>query len=263
MKFFYTALLTQILNSTDLPAQRLINWTYEGKTGPQNWSKLDKSYHTCSTGKQQSPIDIKTKQVKNQKQLLPLFFDYLKEPLHIENNGHAIQIDEDTLGVNFHSHTIQVNSGIDSTAFLKGEIYRLLQFHFHSPSEHTLDGKSYPMELHLVHESKEKKLAVIAVFIEEGEKHKEIHEIFKWVPKKGTEIIVRKESLNPFALLPNSKKYFYYQGSLTTPPCTEGVEWFVLKNPIQMSKEQLRIFRKLYHGNNRPIQKLGERKIVQ
>ena len=148
--------------------------------------------------------------------MLPLFFDYLNEPLHIENNGHAIQIDEDTLGVDFHSHTIQVNSGIDSTALLRGKIYKLLQFHFHAPSEHTLDGKRYDMELHLVHESQDKKIAVIAVFLEPGSKNKEMKSIFKFIPEKGKEIITQKAGVNPFAFLPNSKKYYYYQGSLTT-----------------------------------------------
>ena len=159
-------------------------------------------------------------------------------------------------------HTIQVNSDGTSKALLGRKEYKLLQFHFHSSSEHTINGKYYPMEAHLVHQSEDGELAVIGVMIDIGKHNNFMQKIFKFMPKNANGKTTNSYVINANDILPKDRSYYHYMGSLTTPPCTQIVQWFVLKNPITISKKQLSMFNSLYKGNFRPIQKVNNRKLI-
>ena len=252
--FVFSSLYTEASNS--------VTWGYTGKDAPDHWSSLDKSYFLCSMGSRQSPIDLSTASATEGKSLQALFFDYRSSPLEIENNGHAVQIDEDLTGIDFHGHTIQVNPNSVSSALLGGKIYKLLQFHFHSPSEHTINGKNFPMEAHFVHQNEDGEIAVIGVMIKEGKENPVLKQIFSSIPEIGTTALKKEITINPYSILPQEKNYLHYQGSLTTPPCTEFVEWFVLTDPISVSSAQIKVFHKFYNGNNRPVQELRSRTLL-
>jgi carbonic anhydrase len=217
------------------------HWSYNGATGPNKWGHLDPEYRACSSGREQSPINIthaKTKDIGN------IRFYYKPSKLNILNNGHTIQVDYDK----------------GSSIRIDGERYDLLQFHFHTPSEHTIEGSSYPMELHLVHKSKEGKLAVVGVMMVVGKHNSLFNSLWENFPsKKGTEHEHFKEKIDMASILPAGERTFRYSGSLTTPPCSEGVKWNVLLSPISISNEQLIAFRDIFKKNNRPVQKLWKR----
>ncbi|MBI5599285.1 MAG: carbonic anhydrase family protein [Deltaproteobacteria bacterium] len=221
------------------------HWSYEGEAGPNRWGELSPEFAVCSEGKNQSPVDIRG---GAKGELKDLEFKYSDNPeLDIENNGHTIKVD--------------YREG--SKVVVNGAEYGLVQFHFHSPSEHTLDGKYYDMELHLVHKNKEGKLAVVGVFMKKGEANAALDRILDNMPKKAGEKADVKAAFNASTLLPADRSAYYtYPGSLTTPPCTEGVTWLVLKNPIQLSDKQLAAYRKIMDNTNRPLQPLNERRIL-
>lgn len=224
----------------------LIHWSYEGETGPSYWSKISPEYFWCGL-KNQSPIDISKKDTVYSK-LPKLTFTYGKTTNpEIINNG----------------HTVQVNILEKYTLNFKGKVYQLKQFHFHSPSEHTINGQYYPLEMHLVHKDENGNIAVIGVFFKEGKANSELEKVFSNAPKEeGNKIL--DGSININTLLPLNKAYFTYSGSLTTPPCTEGVRWIVLKQPITASKEQIEKFKSIMkHDNNRPIQPINSRDILE
>jgi len=220
-----------------------IHWGYEGEGGPSHWGGLKAEYELCGSGKAQSPIDLKdAKKAK----LAKLATSYKKSTFKINNNGHTIQVD--------------LPEG--STAKLSGKEYALVQFHFHAPSENTLDGKSFPMEMHLVHKNADGELAVVGVFIEEGSAHPVIDAIWPNLPTGETDEPVACEGpIDPTGLLPKKKAYYAFNGSLTTPPCSEGVAWHVMADPIQLSSEQILRFTGYYDNNARPVQPLNERAI--
>ncbi len=217
-------------------------WTYEGETGPEHWGELDPSYETCGSGKSQSPIDLTNADAQD---LQNIVFHYQPTRIHLVNNG----------------HTIQVNYDPGSYIEVEGKRYDLLQFHFHAPSEHAVDGKLYPLEMHLVHKNEAGELAVVAVFFDVGAENETLNPIWNNMPAEKGEKEVESE-VNAIDLLPSVQTTYRYTGSLTTPPCTEGVSWFVMTTPIELSEGQITAFEKIYHGNNRPLQPLNGRKLT-
>ncbi len=217
------------------------HWSYEGKTGPAKWGHLNSEYKACSSGREQSPINITSGKLKD---LQNIRFYYKPSKLNILNNGHTIQVDYDK----------------GSSIRIDGERYDLLQFHFHTPSEHTIDGSLYPMELHLVHKNKHGKLAVVGIMMVVGQHNPLFDALWENFPaKEGKSHEHFKEKIDLSALLPPGERTFRYSGSLTTPPCSEGVKWNVLLAPISISNAQHIAFRDLFKKNNRPVQKLGKR----
>ncbi|HHH35290.1 MAG TPA: carbonic anhydrase family protein [Gammaproteobacteria bacterium] len=220
-----------------------VHWGYEGPGAPYYWGDLKAEFATCKTGRSQSPIDISAVVVTS---LPPIRIDYQATPLEIVNNGHAIQ-------VNYQS---------GSAITVGGKRFNLLQFHFHSPSEHTIGGKAYPMVAHLVHKADDGQLGVIGVMIKEGKANPLIERLWAHLPETaGTSHTLPEEMINVAELLPSDLTYFNYSGSLTTPPCTEGVHWMVLASPVEASAEQIARFRTLYSNDARPVQPVNGRTI--
>ena len=220
-----------------------LHWGYAGEAGPEHWGEIDPQFEKCKTGKNQSPIDITS--AKPEK-LASIQFDYKAAPIGIINNG----------------HTIQVNVPKGSSITVNGKQYELLQFHFHSPSEHKMSGKSGDMELHLVHKNKEGELAVIGVFMNAGKENALVKAVWDNLPAEvGKEKSVGQLTINPADFLPAKKTYANYPGSLTTPPCSEGVNWMVMKESIEVSKAQAEKFTAIFPMTARPVQPLHERTI--
>lgn len=216
-------------------------WGYDGEHGPRHWAALNKEYASCGVGKAQSPIDIRGAVASK---LAPIQFDYRATPLHIIDNG----------------HTVQVNYGAGSSMSVDGKRYELVQFHFHRPSEETIDGTAFPMEAHLVHKDAEGHLAVVAVLLRQGLENPFLGALWANLPaEKEKEKVVEKVNINAARLLPKSRTYYTYPGSLTTPPCSEGVTWFVLTAPVDLSAGQVARFDKIYSHNARPTQPLNGR----
>ncbi len=231
-------------------AQWKTPWDYEGARGAENWSELDPAYAACSTGKEQSPIDIRN----TEKSELPaLRFEYKSGPLkYLINNGYTIR-------VNYHDAP-----GTGNVLIVGGEHYRLIQFHFHRPSEEYVNGKPYDMVLHLMHRTDDGKVAGVAVFLRAGSANHTIEQIWKYMPKrKSKEEEIAGTEINPAALLPHNLGYYVYMGSVTAPPCTEGVTWFVVKAPVDISPEQIDAFAKLYPHDVRPVQPLNGRVVKE
>jgi carbonic anhydrase len=161
-------------------------------------------------------------------------------------------------------HTIQVNTNAESSITVHGKKYTLVQFHFHSPSEHTIHGKHYAMEVHLVHKNDEGQLAVVGVLMQLGKPHPLLKTLVEQFPTDvNQEKVVSTVRLNPKHLLPRATQYYHYNGSLTTPPCSEGVAWFVMKTPLEMSAEQVAQFTAVMHQNARPVQPLHNRVVLE
>jgi carbonic anhydrase len=220
------------------------HWGYGGAHGPEKWGDMEAGFAGCKLGKEQSPIDIRNAT----KSALPrLDFKYTKSSAEVVNNG----------------HTIQVNLADGGVLSLDGVPFKLVQFHFHAPSEEKIDGKAYSMVAHLVHQSAEGKLAVVAVLFTEGQANAALDPVFKNLPKSEGSKKKLDANFNPAELLPAERGYFKYVGSLTTPPCSQGVRWQVLKQPIEVSKAQVAAFRKLYNMNARPVQPLNGRKVEE
>ncbi len=218
------------------------SWGYKGKTGPANWGKIN--FPICSEGKTQSPVNITRTTPDNPS---PITFNYTSTPIDVINNG----------------HTVQFNNRSNSSMTVDDRQYDLLQFHFHSPSEDTVDGKAFAMQLHLVHKSAEGQLAVVGVFLEEGDKdgsgNKSLDTVFGALPGHAGLNLTGKDSFNVYDLLPPNKQNWHFMGSLTTPPCTEGVKWYVMKEPVKISSRQLTRFRSIFHGIARPVQPWNDR----
>lgn len=220
-------------------------WSYEGDHGPAHWGDLKSDYALCKTGKNQSPIDIASA-VKTD--LPPIQFAYQPAQLRIINNGHSIQ----------------VNYPEGSFITVGGKPYQLVQFHFHHPSEEKIRGKNFDMVAHLVHKSAEGNLAVVAVLIKKGQANAFIETLWEHLPKEeGMEEVPANVTIDALRLLPAQRGYYTYTGSLTTPPCTEGVAWFVLKTPIESSSAQINRFAHFYKHNARPVQPLDGRVVSE
>ena len=227
-----------------------VHWGYDGAESPENWGKLSDKFRLCELGTAQSPINIKNLSIGSPANIQ---FDYRPSPLEIVNNGHSIQ----------------VNYAEGSSITLEGKKYALLQFHFHSPSEHQINDQNAPMELHLVHRlisegdepNSSNQLAVIGVMLEQGKANPLVAELWKNIPAIGATKKVNIRKINAMKLLPASKSYFSYDGSLTTPPCSEGVKWQVFTQPLTISPEQIATFTRLYPNDARPVQRLNERMV--
>lgn len=220
------------------------HWSYEGEGGPEHWGMMSKDYEKCSKGARQSPIDITGAEGEK---LPAIGFAYKPTKLKLRNNGHTVQVDYEK----------------GSSITIGKEKYQLAQFHFHNPSEHTLGGKAFANELHLVHKSAKGGLAVVGVLLEEGGENAAFKNIFANLPKNADETIDANVAISAESLLPVDKTYYRYDGSLTTPPCSEGVNWFVLKTPVQLSKEQLAAYDSIFKKTNRPVQDKKGRKIQE
>lgn len=219
------------------------HWAYDGAEGPMAWARLSPEYALCGSGHRQSPIDIRD---GIPVQLPPIQFDYRPSSFNVLDNG----------------HTVQVNPAAGNSITVNGHRYDLVQFHFHKPSEERINGRSFDMVIHLVHKDAEGRLAVVAVLLQRGEPQPQIQAVWNALPlERGTSL----DSPVPIdlpALLPKDPHYLTYMGSLTTPPCTEGVLWLVMKQPVALSQTQIDIFARLYPMNARPVQ-AGDGRLIK
>jgi carbonic anhydrase len=220
------------------------HWSYTGATGPDHWAELDKAFSACQLGHHQSPIDIRAPKPAD---LPAIRFAYQPTPLHIVNNG----------------HTIQLNYAPGSFITVGDKRYELKQFHFHHPSEERIGGRGFSMDAHLVHAAADGSLAVVAVLLEPGAPNTVISAAWQHLAAhEGPEQTFDNVKLDATALLPADRGYYTFTGSLTTPPCTEGVTWLVLKTPQRLSQTQLDVFAKIYPLNERPIQPRYDREVL-
>jgi carbonic anhydrase len=221
------------------------HWAYEGAGAPENWGKLAPEYALCGTGKSQSPIDIRQ---TIEAELPALGLHYGAKASEVINNG----------------HTIQVNVPEGSTLEIDGSEFMLKQFHFHAPSENLISGRSFPLEVHFVHADKAGNLAVIGVMFETGAGSAPLADIFGHAPASAGGKGTLAAPLDPAKLLPVNKDYYRFAGSLTTPPCSEGVRWLVMKQPITAGKAEVDAFNKLmHHHTNRPVQPVHARPVLR
>jgi len=219
------------------------HWSYEGENAPYRWGDMKTDYATCKSGQRQSPIDIRNPVMA---EMDPITFHYEESPLKVLNNG----------------HTIQVEIAPGSFILYAGARYELIQMHFHTPSEERINGRGFDMVAHLVHKSAQGKLAVVAVLLTAGQANPVIETIWNTMP--GTAGLTRERPelrFNPFTLLPADRGYYSFQGSLTTPPCSEGVQWLVMRTPVELGREQVTHFGALYPMNARPLQPANDRVI--
>ena len=215
------------------------HWSYEGDHGPSHWGGL------CSSGKNQSPVDLRDA-VKAR--LAPLSFEYESLAQDVLNNG----------------HTVQVTYAPGSTLAVDSHQYQLKQFHFHAPSENLLDGKHFPLEAHFVHADADGNLAVVAVFFEDGAANPALAKLGKDLPLRAGDKHDLDVKIAAAELMPKARDYYRFSGSLTTPPCSEGVNWLVLKHPVTASEKQIeQLHAAMGHDNARPVQPLNARIIVQ
>jgi carbonic anhydrase len=218
-----------------------VHWTYEGAEGPEHWGALSPDYALCSTGTEQSPINIPAGTLLNPADLVQ---NYKPSAVNIFNNG----------------HTIQVNYDAGSILKLNGKDYQLLQFHFHAASEHTADGQQAPIEMHLVHRSADGGLAVVGVWLKSGAENAAFAPVFNRLPAtEGEPEAVPGETVNADNLLPAERTYYRYNGSLTTPPCTQNVKWLMLNNSVDLSEAQISAYTAIFNDNFRSVQPLGAR----
>jgi carbonic anhydrase len=226
-------------------AQDASNWDYEGKRGSIVWGKLDPSYSACAKGHEQSPVNIRDARLN--KALQPLEFHYIASSITLENTG----------------HTIRATPIKGSYMVANGVRYDLISFEFHHPSEHAIKGKLTDMDVDLIHKSSDGQIAILNVQLLEdrGSPNAVLASLWPQLPEKpGTSAKVT-DMVNPAGFVPSDPGYWTYTGSLTTPPCTEGVHWFVFEQPLSISRDQLRKFAALYKVNSRPLQDIGKRKI--
>jgi len=236
------------LVSTVPRAQWKTAWSYEGARGPEHWGDLDPDYAACKNGKEQSPIDI---QSAEKAELPAIRFEYKSGPLKIINNGYT---------------AVRVNYAKGNGNFLiVGDVrYELTQFHFHHPSEEYIHGKPYDMGIHLMHVAGDRKVAGVVVLLKAGKSNATVEQLWKYMPQAaGQEQEIPGEEVNPAGLLPRDHAYYTYMGSQTAPPCTEGVAWYVLKTPMEISTEEINEFAKLYPHDVRPVQGLNGRVVKE
>ncbi|MEE9385764.1 MAG: carbonic anhydrase family protein [Nannocystaceae bacterium] len=221
------------------------HWSYEKDDGPEHWGSLDAAWKVCGEGRSQSPIDFVGADVSN---LNPVDFSYRTIPLRIKNNGHTLQVDTE---------------GSGGVLFGTKE-YALIQFHFHSPSEHRIDGKAFPMVAHLVHKSADGELLVVGVPLEGGEKNMTLETIWRHFPRETSATKFHDNVVfSVDALLPVDRSYYMYIGSLTEPPCAEGVRWVFLRSPVSISQRQIAVFKRAFPKSVRPVQPINGRTVGQ
>ncbi|SEQ45397.1 carbonic anhydrase [Basfia succiniciproducens] len=224
------------------------HWGYTGDVSPEHWGGLSDKFKTCAVGQKQSPVNIQVQKATD-KDLPALNINYLASKATVVNNGHSIQTDL---------------TDENSTLTINGKVYTLKQFHFHSSSENTIDGQYLPLEGHFVHVAKDGGIVVVAVLYEIGGENAQLADIWAGMPEKAGEKVKLKAKFNPATLISSKQSYYSFEGSLTTPPCTEGVDWIVLKAYGHVSAEQVEKFAKAVGvKNNRPVQPLNERTIAK
>lgn len=231
--------------ASDAPAKpgAAAHWSYEGAGAPEKWGELQSDFKVCQLGLEQTPIDL-VSGIKGD--VGTVDYDYKSLPLRVVNNG----------------HTIQVNGDPGCATIIGGTRFELLQFHFHHPSEHLLEGKNFDLECHFVHKAGNGALAVTGVLIRPGATNAALKTLLDSLPaKEGPEVRVNG-TIDTGAVLPKSCSYFRYTGSLTTPPCSEGLTWTVHKEPIEASAEQIKKFAALFPNNARPVQKRNRRFLI-
>ena len=219
------------------------HWSYEGEGGPAQWAKLSPAWAKCDSGNRQSPIDIHD---GFKVDLESIKFDYKPSAVEVIDNG----------------HTVQVNVSGSNSITVMGRTYELVQFHFHRPAEERINGKGFEMVVHLVHKDIDGKLAVVAVMIERGKLQNLIQSVWNNLPLEKNDPVATS-AMDIGQILPARREYYTFMGSLTTPPCSEGVLWMVMKEPVQASAEQIAIFSRLYPMNARPLQAAAGRMIKE
>ena len=223
-----------------------MDWGYSGEKAPEHWAELSDEYHMCDEGKNQSPIDIAE---TREADLPELSFDYDTPASRLLRKETAVEV--------------RVPEG--NRLKVEGKTFELQQYHFHSPAEHEIDGESYPLELHLVHEAQDGETAVVAVLYEEGEQHSGLYRLLNYLPPGiGEDRNLETADVTPKQLVPENLDYYRYNGSLTTPPCSEGLRWFVLKSTPPVGSSQIDAFKRAVDGPNaRPIQPLNARVVLE
>jgi carbonic anhydrase len=258
VKVDWRTLIWFVLVVTLMPAvssaQWRTPWAYEGGRGPEHWSDLDPAYALCNEGKEQSPIDIEST-VKAE--LPALQFTLRRGPLkYLINNGYTIRVD-------YHDAP-----GTGNVLVVGDKQYQLIQFHFHRPSEETIHGKRFDMVTHLMYKGSDGTLAAVAVLMQRGKANSTIQQLWDHMPKKESKVApdfshpgeeVPGVEIDPAGLLPRDLSYYTYMGSVTAPPCTESMAWYVLKTPIEISQKQIDEFAQLYPHDVRPVQRLNGR----
>lgn len=225
------------------------HWGYTGAAGQRNWSELDESNIKCVDGSAQSPINIAHPTLAP---LTKITYEYNLAPVKVKNSGHTIQVD------------YLPASGYDGGKItLEGKVYKLRQLHFHRPSEHTINGRQFPMEVHLVHQADDQSLAVVGMVMDIGPHNGAFDAIWAAMPQKPDTAEVADKPFSANSLLPRSLATFRYPGSLTTPPCSEGVSWLLMKTPITIAQAQVQQFRKLFEFNSRYTQPLNGRDVYE
>lgn len=227
------------------------HWAYEGALGPTHWGEEDPAAASCQLGDEQSPIDIHPSRLLQLDWLTPIQLKYKPDKdVELVNNG----------------HTFQVNYDQGSRMTFLGKEYELVQFHWHTPSEHTVNGQPAAMEVHLVHATPDsfKRLAVLGILITEGAENPTMAKVWGQIPEMPKEdepvkVVKSKIELNAADLIPRNTLYYNYDGSLTTPPCTQGVQWILLKDSITASRAQIEKFRGMFKENARPVQPIKDR----
>jgi carbonic anhydrase len=245
-KFIVILIVAAMLTACSPKAETTTpHWTYEGEEGPEHWGDLDASYAVCGTGISQSPIDIST---PSEQDLANIAFHYQPSEVNILNNG----------------HTVQVNYDAGSYIELDGVRYDVAQFHYHAPSEHAVDGKLFAAELHIVHKNADGGLAVVGILLDEGTQNEALQLFIENLPAQKSEVADAGVTINAAELLPTEQTTFRYSGSLTTPPCSEGVNWLLMTTPVEISSEQVEALASLFEeGNNRPVQPLNDRPLTE
>jgi carbonic anhydrase len=238
LKIFAGLALCPLCASAGLAADA--HWSYEGATGPDRWGTLDAANSLCSAGTQQSPLDIGD---TTKAELSPLKIEWSKRPDTIVNNG----------------HTIQLNFAEGDSLAVRNRSYRLVQFHFHHPSEHLVGGRRFAMEVHFVHADATGGLAVVGVLMTAGKANPVFSTIVSTMPSAAGPPVKADPAIDANGLLPAGRSYYRYAGSLTTPPCSETVDWLVLADPIAVEEADIARFAKLFPMNARPVQPRNRR----
>lgn len=237
------ALAFVLLVSGNVSASGKTHWSYEGHGSPAHWGELNHDYHLCKDGKQQSPINLTS---AHKADLGKISFSYKATAKEIVNNG----------------HTIQVNMNEGSSISVNGKTYNLLQFHFHSPSEHPVNGVHADMVAHFVHQAADGQLGVIGILFNKGKANATLAKLWSKLPKQHDEKqSLAEEKVDVSKLFPANKTYYNYSGSLTTPPCSEGVNWMVLQTQGSVSAEQISAFTSIFVKSIRPVQALNGRDV--
>ena len=240
--FLFTTIIVfsshQSLAGDDKPS-----WGYGGASNPSQWSEVSPKFEACELGRDQSPINIIDPEQSEQTSTIDFY--YQSTMVQVVDNGHTIEV--------------QFEPG--SSIAIDDEVYKLLQFHFHTPSEHLIDDKASAMEVHFVHQNEAGKLAVVGIMMNSGAENPVIASIWDAIPDNNKAKEASNMSLNAATLLPEDKTFLSYAGSLTTPPCSEEVSWNLLVEPIELSPEQIATFESFYPYNARPIQPLNGRSV--